>query len=86
MPTGQVFSKSSSLSSSTPVIKTKGDTSNSDSEPPFQPMRQTKKPRIASSDDDSDSKARVAQKRSGSGAGGIKRGTKQPIKRGGKRF
>lgn len=84
MPTGQAFSKSSSVFSPTPV--TKGETSNSDSEPP-QPMKQSKKPRIASSsDDDSDSKARVAQKRSGSGAGGIKRGTKQPIKRGGKRF
>lgn len=84
MPTGQVFPKSSSVFSSTPV--TKGETSNSDSEPP-QPTKQSKKPRIASSsDDDSDSKARVVQKRSGSGAGGIKRGTKQPIKRGGKRF
>lgn len=84
MPTGQVFPKSSSVFSSTPV--TKGETSDSDSEPP-QPTKQSKKPRIASSsDDDSDSKARVVQKRSGSGAGGIKRGTKQPIKRGGKRF
>jgi hypothetical protein len=82
MPTGQAFSKSSSAFSSTPV--TKGETSNSDSEPPLQPTKQSKKPRIASSsDDDSDSKARVAQKRS---AGGVKRGAKQPIKRGGKRF
>jgi hypothetical protein len=141
MPTGQAFSKSSSAFSSTPV--TKGETSNSDSEPPLQPTKQSKKPRIASSsDDDSDSKARVAQKRSAAelnsqssaeasdsklisaktgniyiyfvrfrrryltalasssdddsdskarvaqkrSAGGVKRGAKQPIKRGGKRF
>lgn len=55
------------------------------------PARPAKKPKIlTSSDDDSEEerKRRVAQLKSGagSGAGGAKRGTRQPLKRGGKRF
>ncbi|KAG6857231.1 hypothetical protein H0H87_007650 [Tephrocybe sp. NHM501043] len=59
---------------------------------PARPAKKLKKPPTASStDDDSDeeSKPRVAQTKGvggPGGPGGIKRGTRQPIKRGGKRF
>lgn len=58
--------------------------SDSDSSPP----RPTKKVKASSSDDDSEEERarRIAQIKTGAG-GGIKRGgTRQPIKRGGKRF
>ena len=55
------------------------------------PTRPAKKTKFStSSDDDSEEerKRRVAQLKSGagSGPGGVKRGTRQPLKRGGKRF
>ncbi|KAG5652327.1 hypothetical protein H0H81_005395 [Sphagnurus paluster] len=62
-----------------------------DSDSEGSPIRPTKKQRTpvkdSSSDDDSEAKRkrRVAQLKNGSGAG-VKRGTRQPIKRGGKRF
>jgi len=60
----------------------------SDSESsPLRPAKKLK-PQMTSSDDDSEEerKRRVAQLKGGSGAAGAKRGTRQPIKRGGKRF
>ncbi|KAF5327906.1 hypothetical protein D9619_004909 [Psilocybe cf. subviscida] len=62
---------------------------NSDSE--VSPVRPAKKKLRVSSDDDDSSGSESKGKRSGSGAprgggGGIKRGARQPIKRGGKRF
>ncbi|TFK72931.1 hypothetical protein BDN72DRAFT_956922 [Pluteus cervinus] len=49
-----------------------------------QPVRASKKPRISSSSDDSDD-GRASTKPPASGTA-VKRGTRQPIKRGGKRF
>jgi hypothetical protein len=62
----------------------KGPSSDSESSP-LRPAKKAK-PRISSSDDDSEEerKKRVAQLKSGTG--GAKRGTRQPIKRGGRRF
>ncbi|KAG6917016.1 hypothetical protein DXG01_004281 [Tephrocybe rancida] len=62
--------------------------SDSDSSP-VRPAKKLKKPPIASSSDndsEDDRKRRVAQLKGGTGPGGGKRGTRQPIKRGGKRF
>lgn len=62
--------------------------SDSDSSP-ARPVKKPKKQVTSSSDDDSEEerRRRVAQLKSGAaGPGGIKRGTRQPIKRGGKRF
>jgi hypothetical protein len=63
----------------------------SDSESsPARPAKKPKKRVITTSDDDSEEerKKRVAQLKGGTGGGaeGVKRGTRQPIKRGGKRF
>jgi hypothetical protein len=69
---------------STSLSQSKGISSDSDSSP----LRPAKKPRarVSSSDDDSEEerKKHVTQLRNGAGA--PKRGTRQPIKRGGKRF
>lgn len=64
----------------------KAPVSDSESSPP-RPAKKAKTPRLSSSDEDSEEerKRRVAQLKSGAG-GGVKRGTRQPIKRGGKRF
>ncbi|RDB25908.1 hypothetical protein Hypma_006495 [Hypsizygus marmoreus] len=65
----------------------RGQVSDSDSSP-VRPAKKLKKPVSSSSDDDSEEerKRRVAQLKSGGGPGGVKRGTRQPVKRGGKRF
>lgn len=59
-----------------------------ESDPDSSPLRSAKKAKTSFSDEDSEEerRQRVAQLKSGSGAGAAKRGTKQPIKRGGKRF
>jgi hypothetical protein len=71
------------------LVSSTGIPSDSESSP-ARPAKKPKKQVITSSDDDSeeDRKRRVAQLKSGMGGGaeGVKRGTRQPIKRGGKRF
>ncbi|KAH0585429.1 hypothetical protein H2248_008670 [Termitomyces sp. 'cryptogamus'] len=64
------------------------DESDSDSSPAI-PVKNPKRsaPELSSDDDsEGERKRRVAQLKGGSGSGGGKRGTRQPIKRGGKRF
>lgn len=79
-------SKPASQAPSSSKLSSAKQESDSDSSP----VRPAKKLRrvATSSDDDSEEerKRRVAQIKSGSGPGGFKRGTRQPIKRGGKRF
>ncbi|TFK40297.1 hypothetical protein BDQ12DRAFT_680680 [Crucibulum laeve] len=73
-------------STSQPPGPAKDQESDPDSSP-LRPAKKVKKSKISSSsDDDSEAerKRRVMQLKVGSG--GVKRGTKQPIKRGGKRF
>ncbi|KAF7374941.1 hypothetical protein MSAN_00380200 [Mycena sanguinolenta] len=71
---------------SKPLSRTKPPSSDSDSSPVRPPVKKTKPP-ASSSDEDSEAerKRRLAKATKGAG-GAAARGTRQPIKRGGKRF
>ncbi|KAJ6531722.1 hypothetical protein B0H19DRAFT_1188224 [Mycena capillaripes] len=76
--------QSSSPIPSKPLSRAKAPSSDSDSSP----LRPAKKPKplLSSSDEDSEAERKRRLAKATSGAGGAKRGTRQPIKRGGKRF
>ncbi|KAJ6619682.1 hypothetical protein B0H10DRAFT_2024428 [Mycena sp. CBHHK59/15] len=69
---------------SKPISRLKASSSDSDS-PPHRPIKKAKPP-VSSSDDDSEAERQRPVAKTTSGTGGVKRGTRQPIKRGGKRF
>ncbi|KAJ7707781.1 hypothetical protein B0H17DRAFT_531770 [Mycena rosella] len=69
---------------SKPLSRAKAPSSDSDSSP-ARPVKKVKPP-LSSSDDDSEAERKRRLAKATSGAGGVKRGTRQPIKRGGKRF
>ncbi|KAJ3565774.1 hypothetical protein NP233_g7426 [Leucocoprinus birnbaumii] len=84
-------SRSTTVRAKTPeqAIATGGQTSDDDSSPVKPPQKKAKAAQLSSSDSDSEAerKARVAQlKGNAIGGGTAKRGVRQPIKRGGKRF
>ncbi|KAJ3515489.1 hypothetical protein NLJ89_g1728 [Agrocybe chaxingu] len=67
-----------------PASKPKAEPSDSDSSP-HRPVKKAKSKVPPSSDDDSEQDNKTKSAR-GASAGGIKRGARQPLKRGGKRF
>ncbi|KAJ7127057.1 hypothetical protein C8R44DRAFT_780313 [Mycena epipterygia] len=67
-----------------PLGRAKAPPSDSDSSP-VRPAKKAKLP-LSSSDEDSEAERKKRLAKATSGAGGVKRGTRQPIKRGGKRF
>ncbi|KAJ7104220.1 hypothetical protein B0H15DRAFT_809014 [Mycena belliarum] len=69
---------------SKPFSRAKVPSSDSDSSP-ARPVKKVKPP-ISSSDEDSEAERKRRLAKATSGAGAAKRGTRQPIKRGGKRF
>ncbi|KAJ6505942.1 hypothetical protein DFH09DRAFT_284337 [Mycena vulgaris] len=69
---------------SKPLSRAKAPSSDSDSSP-ARPVKKVKPP-LSSSDEDSEAERKRRLAKVTSGAGGAKRGTRQPIKRGGKRF
>ncbi|KAJ6494766.1 hypothetical protein C8R47DRAFT_381834 [Mycena vitilis] len=77
-------SQSSSPIPSKPLSRAKAPSSDSDSSP-LRPVKKPKPP-LSSSDEDSEAERKRRLAKATSGAGGAKRGTRQPIKRGGKRF
>jgi hypothetical protein len=88
---GAIFSPDPSPLPPTSRLNSQGLGLPSDSDSsPARPAKKPKKQVTSSSDDDSEEerKRRVAQLKSGAGGGpgGGKRGTRQPIRRGGKRF
>ncbi|KAJ7637701.1 hypothetical protein DFH06DRAFT_1433105 [Mycena polygramma] len=76
--------QSSSPIPSKPLSRAKAPSSDSDSSP-LRPVKKPKPP-LSSSDEDSEAERKRRLAKATSGAGGAKRGTRQPIKRGGKRF
>ncbi|KAJ7284915.1 hypothetical protein C8J57DRAFT_1170078 [Mycena rebaudengoi] len=70
---------------STAPSKLKAPSSDSDSSSHRPPAKKAKLP-VSSSDDDSEAERKRRLAKATGGAGGAKRGTRQPIKRGGKRF
>lgn len=81
-----IFSRDPSPLPSTSRLNSSKDLPSDSESPPARSAKRPKKQVVSSSDDNSEEerKRRVAQLKSG--AGGVKRGTRQPIKRGGKRF
>ncbi|KAF8206505.1 hypothetical protein K438DRAFT_1963533 [Mycena galopus ATCC 62051] len=69
---------------SKPLSRPKPPSTDSDSSP-VRPVKKAKPP-ASSSDEDSEAERKRRLAKATSGAGGAKRGTRQPIKRGGKRF
>ncbi|KAJ7475786.1 hypothetical protein FB451DRAFT_1244751 [Mycena latifolia] len=69
---------------SKPLSRAKAPSSDSDSSP-IRPVKKAKPP-LSSSDEDSEAERKRRLAKVTSGIGGAKRGTRQPIKRGGKRF
>ncbi|KAJ7158819.1 hypothetical protein C8R46DRAFT_401649 [Mycena filopes] len=67
-----------------PLSRVKVPSSDSDSSP-VRPVKKAKPP-LSSDDEDSEAERKRRLAKATSGAGGAKRGTRQPIKRGGKRF
>ncbi|KAJ7170607.1 hypothetical protein C8R43DRAFT_56586 [Mycena crocata] len=67
-----------------PLSRAKSPSSDTNSSP-LRPVKKAKPP-ISSSDEDSEAERKRRLAKATSGAGGAKRGTRQPIKRGGKRF
>lgn len=76
--------QSSSPIPSKPLSRAKAPSSDSDSSP-LRPVKKAKAV-LLSSDEDSEAERKRRLAKATSGASGAKRGTKQPIKRGGKRF
>ncbi|KAJ7727292.1 hypothetical protein DFH07DRAFT_851885 [Mycena maculata] len=83
-PQSPAFRAPSSPIPSKPLSRAKAPSSDSDSSP-LRPVKKAK-PSLSSSDDDSEAERKRRLAKATSGAGGAKRGTRQPIKRGGKRF
>lgn len=81
-----IFSRDPPPQPSTSRLNSSKDLPSDSESPPARSAKRPKKQVVSSSDDNSEEerKRRVAQLKSG--AGGVKRGTRQPIKRGGKRF
>ncbi|KAJ7903590.1 hypothetical protein B0H14DRAFT_2665520 [Mycena olivaceomarginata] len=70
---------------SKPLSRAKAPSSDSDSSP-LRPVKKAKPPVSSSDAEDSEMERKRRLAKATSGAGGAKRGTRQPIKRGGKRF